>query len=36
VHQQGTPAFVHVPEAEETSLQLPAEHDHAFATLVAV
>ena len=36
VHQQGTSAAVHVPEEDETLLQLPLEHDQALATLVAV
>jgi hypothetical protein len=36
VHQQGTPAAVHMPLGDDTSLQLPMEHDHALATDVAV
>jgi hypothetical protein len=36
VHQQGTPAVVHVPVAEVTVSQLPAEHDHASAVEVYV
>jgi hypothetical protein len=36
VHQQGTPAAVHLPVGVVTVLQLPIEHDHAFATEVAV
>jgi len=36
VHQQGTPAEVHMPLCEDTLLQLPIEHDHALATDVAV
>jgi hypothetical protein len=36
VHQHGTPAALQVPDDDDTLLQLPAEHDHAFGTLVAV
>ncbi len=36
VHQHGTPAAVHVPDEDETLLQLPLEHDQAFPTLAAV
>jgi hypothetical protein len=36
VHQQGTPAAVHVPVAELTVSQLPAEQDHASAVDVYV
>jgi hypothetical protein len=36
VHQHGTPVAVHIPLGDDTLLQLPTEHDHAFATDVAV
>jgi hypothetical protein len=36
VHQQGTPAEVHVPLGDDTLSQLPSEQDHEFATDVAV
>jgi hypothetical protein len=36
VHQQGTPAASHVPLGDETFWQLPLEHDHVWATEVAV
>jgi hypothetical protein len=36
VHKHGTPAAVHVPDGDETLLQLPIEHDQAFATEAAV
>ena len=36
VHQQGTPAAVHVPDDDVTVSQLPAEQDHASAVEVAV
>jgi hypothetical protein len=36
VHQHGTPADVHIPLDDDTVSQLPAEHDQAFATEVAV
>jgi hypothetical protein len=36
VHQHGTPAAVQAPDADDTLLQLPIEHDHALAALAAV
>jgi hypothetical protein len=36
VHQQGTPAAVHLPLGNVTVLQLPMGHDHAWATEVDV
>ena len=36
VHQHGTPAAVHWPVGDDTSLQLPMGHDHALAVAIAV
>jgi hypothetical protein len=36
VHQQGTPAAVHVPLGDDTVSQLPTGHDHASGVALAV